>query len=77
MEQIVKSYCLDCEWTARDDQMADRTAAVVDHAVETGHDIDSVHITPDVNDPNAPQQNGERLSVSLDRGNNPFTDQSD
>jgi hypothetical protein len=64
MKQIVKSYCIECEWTARDDQIANRTAAVVDHAVETGHDIDSVHITPDVDDPNTPQQDGEQFSVT-------------
>jgi hypothetical protein len=42
MERIVKSYCLECEWTARTDTVDDRTGAMVEHAVTTGHDIDSV-----------------------------------
>jgi hypothetical protein len=42
MDRIVKSYCLECEWTARTDTVDDRTAAMVEHATTTGHDIDSV-----------------------------------
>ena len=37
----------DCEWTARTDTVADRSAAMVEHHVTTGHDIESVS-SPDV-----------------------------
>lgn len=44
MDQVVNSYCLECDWAARDDQVADRTAAMIEHAVATGHDIESVQL---------------------------------
>lgn len=52
MDRVVKSYCLDCEWTVREDIVDDRSAAMIEHAVKTGHDIESVDI-----DPNVPQWN--------------------
>lgn len=45
MDRVPKSYCLECEWAARDDRVVDRTAAVIEHAVETGHDIESVQLS--------------------------------
>lgn len=44
MEPVVKSYCLDCEWeiSATDYTADERTAAMVDHAIDTGHDVDSI-----------------------------------
>lgn len=57
MDQVMKSYCLDCEWAVRDDTVADRTAAVVEHAVATGHDIDSVQLSFGLEPPCTPRQN--------------------
>lgn len=45
MDQVVKSYCLECDWAARDDHVSDRTAAMIEHAVATGHDIESMQLT--------------------------------
>lgn len=44
METVVKSHCLDCEWeiSATDSTTDERTAAMIDHAVTTGHDIESI-----------------------------------
>jgi hypothetical protein len=42
MDRIIKSFCLDCEWTARTDTVANRSGAMVDHHVATGHAIESV-----------------------------------
>ncbi len=44
METVVKSYCLDCEWeiSATDYTADERTAAMIDHAIDTGHDVDSI-----------------------------------
>jgi hypothetical protein len=42
MNRIVTSFCRDCEWIARTDTVADRSGAVVEHHVSTGHTIDSV-----------------------------------
>ena len=42
MDRIVKSFCLECEWTARTDTVANRNTAMIDHHVTTGHDIESV-----------------------------------
>lgn len=42
MDRIVKSFCLDCEWSARSDTVVDRSKALVDHHVSTGHDIESI-----------------------------------
>lgn len=57
MEQALQSYCLDCEWTARDDLVADRTRAVVEHHITTGHEIESRHISLNVEPPQTPEQN--------------------
>nr|WP_264383124.1 hypothetical protein [Halocatena marina] len=45
MNCTVKSYCLECDWTVRDDIVTDRNAMMIDHADETGHDIDSVFVS--------------------------------
>lgn len=44
MEPVVKSYCLECEWeiSATDDTTDERTEAMIDHAIDTGHDIESI-----------------------------------
>jgi hypothetical protein len=42
MDRLVKSFCLDCEWTAQTDTVDDRSRAMVDHHVSTGHEIESV-----------------------------------
>lgn len=57
MDQVVKSYCLECDWAARDDQVADRTAAMIEHAVATGHDIESMQLTLALEPPPSPQLN--------------------
>lgn len=57
MDQVMKSYCLECDWAARDDQVADRTAAMIEHAVATGHDIESVQFALVPEAPRSPQLN--------------------
>jgi hypothetical protein len=57
MDRIVQSYCLDCEWSARADMVADRNEAVVEHALTTGHDIDSALIHPTIDPPKRPELN--------------------
>lgn len=44
MGTVVKSYCLECEWeiSGTDYTADERTAAMIDHAVDTGHDVDSI-----------------------------------
>lgn len=34
-------YCLDCGWRVHNDEYDDPSALMIDHAVETGHDLDS------------------------------------
>jgi hypothetical protein len=55
MDRIVQSYCLECEWSARTDMVVDRNEAVVEHALTTGHDIDSVRINA-VRGPQSPPE---------------------
>lgn len=57
MDRVVTSYCLECEWVVRDDRVTDRTAAVIEHAVETGHDIESVQISLALEPPRTPLLN--------------------
>jgi hypothetical protein len=42
-QQCHESYCLECDWTVSTAEYsrADVTRRMVDHAVETGHDIES------------------------------------
>ncbi|PSQ21764.1 hypothetical protein BRD01_11045 [Halobacteriales archaeon QS_8_65_32] len=40
MDRSVR-YCLDCGWRVRDEEHDDPSSLMVDHAIETGHDIDS------------------------------------
>lgn len=44
METVVKSYCHECDWeiNATCFTTNERTAAMIDHAVTTGHDIESI-----------------------------------
>lgn len=44
MESVVKSYCLDCKWefSVVEHSIEERTKAMIDHALSTGHDIDSI-----------------------------------
>lgn len=51
------SYCLECEWAVKDNRVADRTAAVIEHAVETDHDIDSVQLSLTREPPRTPLLN--------------------
>jgi predicted small metal-binding protein len=45
MRQIWHAYCLDCDWTASTHSSAALSSRLLDHALESGHDVDS--ITPD------------------------------
>lgn len=47
MNRVICSYCLVCDWVAREDRVADRSAAAIEHAVVTDHDIDSAAIIVD------------------------------
>jgi len=40
MDRSVR-YCLDCGWRIRDAEHEDPSSLMIDHAIETGHDIDS------------------------------------
>lgn len=44
MRDVVKSYCLTCDWeiSGADHTTEERTKAMIDHALTTGHDIESV-----------------------------------
>lgn len=41
----MKSHCLECNWAVWDHLVTDRSAMMIEHAVATGHDIDSVCIS--------------------------------
>lgn len=45
-QEIRHSYCLDCEWSVSTAEYPEQevSSLVVDHAVETGHDIDSSYL---------------------------------
>lgn len=45
---ITYSYCLDCPWTAsiNDCSRQGLRSFMIEHAVATGHDIDSVRLFP-------------------------------
>lgn len=47
MNRVRCSYCLVCDWVAREDRVADRSAAAIEHAVVTDHDIDSAALIVD------------------------------
>lgn len=40
MERSVR-YCLDCGWRICDAEHGDPSSLMIDHAIETGHDVDS------------------------------------
>lgn len=44
MQTVVSSYCLDCDWeiSAAEYTTTERTAAMIDHAITTDHDIESI-----------------------------------
>lgn len=44
MDWVVKRYYLECEWAARDDLVANWSAAAIKHIIATDHDIDSGRI---------------------------------
>jgi predicted small metal-binding protein len=50
MSTLVKySYCLDCSWSAStaDHSRQELSSLILEHAVETGHDIDTTSVDPD------------------------------
>lgn len=40
MERSVR-YCLDCGWRIHDAEHEDPSALMIEHAIETGHNLDS------------------------------------
>lgn len=40
MDRSVR-YCIDCGWRICDAEHGDPSSLMIDHAIETGHDIDS------------------------------------
>jgi hypothetical protein len=53
------SYCCECSWSANaeDHTREELNALIVEHAVETGHDIESALIHPDIDPPSTPLLN--------------------
>lgn len=53
------SYCLECSWMASSEEhtLVELNALMVEHAIETGHDIESGLIHPDIEPPSTPQLN--------------------
>lgn len=62
----MKSYCLDCNWeiSAADTTINERTAAMVNHAVTTGNDIESITQTNRYTTSSQPDQTGAHASSS-------------
>jgi hypothetical protein len=56
---ITCRYCCECSWTAStaDHTREELNALMVEHAVTTGHDIDTASIHPDIDPPRAPHLN--------------------
>lgn len=56
---IKQSYCCECSWTASTEKHTrqELTALMIEHAVETGHDIDSTLIDTELAPPSRPQLN--------------------
>lgn len=56
---IKQSYCCECSWTASTEEHTreELNALMVEHAVETGHDIESARIHPGLDPPRRPQLN--------------------
>lgn len=60
MSNLVRQvYCLDCSWRASTAEYPreELNALLVEHAIETGHDIDSALIHPDIQPPPKPELN--------------------
>jgi predicted small metal-binding protein len=60
MPTLIKiSYCCECSWaaSAEDHPREELNALIVEHAVETGHDIESAFIHPDIDPPSMPLLN--------------------
>jgi hypothetical protein len=53
------SYCLECSWMASSEEHTreELNALMVEHTIETGHDVDSGLIHPAIEPPNTPQLN--------------------
>jgi hypothetical protein len=56
---ITYRYCCECSWSINTDEHTreERNALVVEHAIETGHDIDTARIHPGIDPPSMPQLN--------------------
>lgn len=52
-------YCRECSWMASSEEhpREELNALMVEHAIETGHDIESGLIHPDIEPPSRPQLN--------------------
>ena len=44
MNRVEENYCTECDWSVKsaDHSVHERTQLAIEHAVSTGHDIDSV-----------------------------------
>ena len=56
---IRQGYCLECSWRAStaDHTREELTDLLVEHAVETGHDVDSGLLHPGMDPPKRPELN--------------------
>lgn len=45
MDPVITSFCEDCDWLASSETVADRSKAMLNHALETGHDISTCEVT--------------------------------
>jgi hypothetical protein len=60
MSNLIKyRYYRECSWSASTEEYTreELNALMVEHAITTGHDVDTAHIHPDIDPPNAPHLN--------------------
>lgn len=41
----MRSFCFECDWTASTDTVTDLSRAMIEHHLETGHDVNSIEVT--------------------------------
>lgn len=54
-----RCYCLECSWSVNSEDYTrqERNSLIVEHAVETGHDIDCTVVHPALQLPDSPDLN--------------------
>jgi hypothetical protein len=59
VDPIRHGYCRECSWKASREEHTreELNALMVEHAIETGHDIESGLIHPDIDPPSTPHLN--------------------